>query len=216
MTSQALCLLAVCAGAAAHQVDAQSRTEALKILPDPGQVRGLFGDELDLHDGVAVVADSFWTALRARGQLSVEWSTTSPFRTSNSVDTLAEYAAAADAPGATGAIWAENGDASAAIAAADRTFGQLYLSDYAYHAQIEPMAAVADVDADGQGAEVWAGTQTQSWTVRTVAETLGIPAENVRLNKMTMGGGFGRRIRSCGTSGGKAGGGGEGDRPCKT
>jgi len=150
-------------------------------------------DVVTLPDGVAVVAESLWAALGARGLLDVEWSQTSPFRASNSEDTLAEYAAAADAPGASGSIWSEKGDAPAAIADADKQFSQLYLSDYAYHAQIEPMAAVADVDADGQGAEVWAGTQTQSWTVRTVAETLGIPTENVRLNMMTMGGGFGRR-----------------------
>ncbi|WP_147113276.1 xanthine dehydrogenase family protein molybdopterin-binding subunit [Tateyamaria sp. syn59] len=162
---------------------------------DDSAARAMAGviDIVTLPDGVAVVADSYWTALGARGQLNVDWSTQSPFRNSNSVDTLAEYAAAADAPGASGDVWAETGDAPAAIAAADRTFGQLYLSDYAYHAQIEPMAAVADVDADSQGAEVWAGTQTQSWTVRTVTETLGISAENVRLNMMTMGGGFGRR-----------------------
>ena len=150
-------------------------------------------DIVTLPDGVAVVAESLWSALGARGLLQVEWSTTSRFRKANSEDTLAEYAAAADAPGAEGAIWAEKGDAPAAIAAADRQYSQLYLSDYAYHGQIEPMAAVADVDADGQGAEVWAGTQTQSWTARTVSEVLGIPVENVRLNMMTMGGGFGRR-----------------------
>ena len=150
-------------------------------------------DVVPLPDGVAVVAESLWSALGARGLLEVEWSETSPFRTSNSEETLVEYAAAADAPGASGAVWAEKGDAPAAITGADKQFSQLYISDYAYHGQIEPMAAVADVDADGQGAEVWAGTQTQSWTVRTVAETLSIPAENVRLNMMTMGGGFGRR-----------------------
>lgn len=150
-------------------------------------------DVVTLPDGVAVVAESLWSALGARGLLEVEWSNTSPYRGSNSADTLAEYAAAADAPGAEGAIWVEKGDAPAAIVAADRQVGRLYLSDYAYHAQIEPMAAVADVDADGQGAEVWAGTQTQSWSARTVAETLGIPIENVRMNMMTMGGGFGRR-----------------------
>lgn len=150
-------------------------------------------DVVELPDGVAIVAESLWSALGARGLLEVEWSQTSPFRSSNSEATLAEYAAAADAPGAQGAVWAEKGDAPAAIAAADRQFSQLYLSDYAYHGQIEPMAAVADVDADGQGAEVWAGTQTQSWTARTVAQTLDIPVEAVRLNMMTMGGGFGRR-----------------------
>ena len=150
-------------------------------------------DIVTLPDGVAVVATSLWAALGARGLLEVTWSETSPFRASNSADTLAEYAAAANAPDAAGAVWAEKGDAPGAIAAATTQFSQLYLSDYAYHAQIEPMAAVADVDADGQGAEVWAGTQTQSWTIRTVAETLGIPTQNVRLNMMTMGGGFGRR-----------------------
>lgn len=150
-------------------------------------------DVVTLPDGVAVVAESLWSALGARGLLEVEWSQTSPFRSSNSEDTLAQYAAAADASDASGAVWAEKGDASAAISGANKQFSQLYLSDYAYHGQIEPMAAVADVDADGQGAEVWAGTQTQSWTVRTVAETLGIAPENVRLNMMTMGGGFGRR-----------------------
>jgi len=150
-------------------------------------------DVVTLPDGVAVVADSLWAALGARGQLDVDWSQTSPFRQSNSEATLAQYSAAASTPGAEGAVWSERGDAPAAIAAADRQFSQLYLSDYAYHGQIEPMAAVADVDADGLGAEVWAGTQTQSWTARTVGQTLGIPAENVRLNMMTMGGGFGRR-----------------------
>ncbi len=150
-------------------------------------------DIITLPDGVAVVAESLWSALGARSVLNVTWSETSPFRNSNSVATLKEYAAAAEAPDASGAVWAEKGDAVAAISGAHKTFGQTYLSDYAYHGQIEPMAAVADVDADGQGAEVWAGTQTQSWTVRTVAETLNIPTENVRLNMMTMGGGFGRR-----------------------
>ncbi|KIC43537.1 isoquinoline 1-oxidoreductase [Ruegeria sp. ANG-S4] len=150
-------------------------------------------DVVAVPDGVAVVAESLWSALGARGLLEVEWSTTSPFRTSNSEETLAEYAAAVSATEASGATWAEKGDAPAAIANADSQFSQVYLSDYAYHAQIEPMAAVADVDADGQGAEVWAGTQTQSWTARTVSEVLGIPVESVRLNMMTMGGGFGRR-----------------------
>ncbi len=150
-------------------------------------------DIVTLPDGVAVVAESLWSALGARGMLDVTWSETSPFRTVNSDETLARYADAALAPGATGAVWVEKGAAAETIAAADRNVSHLYLSDYAYQAQIEPMAAVADVDADGQGAEVWAGTQTQSWTTHTVAEALSIPTENVRINMMTMGGSFGRR-----------------------
>ncbi|MEL7043330.1 MAG: molybdopterin cofactor-binding domain-containing protein [Pseudomonadota bacterium] len=162
---------------------------------DDADARAMPGviDVVPLPDGVAVVADSLWAALGARGALNVKWSTDSPFRTSNSEDTLAEYSAAAENPDADAAVWAETGDAPNAIANAVQTFSQLYLTDYAYHAQIEPMAAVASVDADGQGAEVWAGTQTQSWTTHTVATTLNIPPENVRLNMKTMGGSFGRR-----------------------
>jgi len=162
---------------------------------DDAQAKAVPGviDIVELPDGIAVVAESLWVALGARDLLSVEWSKTSPARSFNSTETLELYTAAAEDTAAEAATWAEKGDALGAIALADRTFNQIYLSDYAYHAQIEPMAAVASVDADGQGAEVWAGTQTQSWTAHTVATTLGIPVGNVRLNMMTMGGSFGRR-----------------------
>ncbi len=165
------------------------------VAVDDADARSIPGviDVITLPDGVAVVGESLWAALGARGMLSVEWSQTSPFRASNSEATLAEYAAAAEAPDTEGAVWAEKGDAPQAIATADQRFGQLYLSDYAYHGQIEPMAAVASVDADGTSAEVWAGTQTQSWTIRTAAQTSGVTSDDIRLNMMTMGGGFGRR-----------------------
>ena len=150
-------------------------------------------DVLLLPDGVAVIAESLWAALKARGELTVEWSNTSPARAFNSAETLEAYSEAAQDLSREAAIWAAKGDARAAIEAAHSSIGHLYLSDYAYHAQIEPMAAVADVDADGKGAEVWAGTQTQSWTTHTVAQTLGTTPDRVRLNMMTMGGSFGRR-----------------------
>jgi len=150
-------------------------------------------DVVPLPDGVAVVAESLWAALGARGLLEVEWSEDSPARNFNSAGTLEAYARAVEDPTSEAATWAEKGDAVATISAADSVHSRFYLSDYAYHAQIEPMAAVARVDADGNGVEVWAGTQTQSWTTHTVAETLGIPTEKVKLNMMTMGGSFGRR-----------------------
>ncbi|ABI93386.1 xanthine dehydrogenase family protein molybdopterin-binding subunit (plasmid) [Roseobacter denitrificans] len=159
---------------------------------DARAVNGVF-DIVTLPDGVAVVAESLWAALGARSLLQVEWSTTSPARGFNSEATLEAYAAAAQDAQSEPAIWAERGDAPSAIANAERQISHLYLSDYAYHAQIEPMAAVASVDADGLGAEVWAGTQTQSWTTQTVMQTLGTTQDRVRLNMMTMGGSFGRR-----------------------
>ncbi len=149
-------------------------------------------DVLVLPDGVAVIANTLHASFAGRDALEVTWSETSPFRNTSSDKTLAAYtqAAQSDAPGET---WRAEGDATAALDAADEVVEALYTSDYAYHAQLEPMAAVARVDEDGKGAEIWAGTQTQSWTTRTATEVLGTTKDRITLNMMTMGGGFGRR-----------------------
>ncbi|MEM7529466.1 MAG: molybdopterin cofactor-binding domain-containing protein [Pseudomonadota bacterium] len=150
-------------------------------------------DVVTLPDGVAVVADSYERALSARDLLEVTWSETAPARDFDSEADLSAYADAARDLARPGAVWAATGDASAAIAGSDRAVERVYLSDYAYHAQLEPMAAVASVDPDGKGAEVWAGTQSQTLTTLTVTRVLDTTPDRVRLNMMTMGGGFGRR-----------------------
>ncbi|MEM8852428.1 MAG: molybdopterin cofactor-binding domain-containing protein [Pseudomonadota bacterium] len=146
-----------------------------------------------LPDGVAVVARRQEAAAAGKAALSVTWSDTAPARAFDSEASLAAYTAAANDTAREGAVWRTAGDAAAAIQSAERTVEATYLSDYAYHAQIEPMAAVASVDEDGEGAEVWAATQTQSWTMRTITETLGTTPDRIRLHMMTMGGSFGRR-----------------------
>ncbi|WP_420345325.1 molybdopterin cofactor-binding domain-containing protein [Pelagibius sp.] len=148
---------------------------------------------VELPDGVAVVAERLEAALAGKDLLDVTWSETAPARSYDSATDLAGYAAAAGDSAREGVTWAAQGDAAAAIAGAARVVEANYLSDYAYHAQMEPMAAVAAVDADGKGAEVWAGTQTQSWTMRTITEILDTTADRIRLHMMTMGGSFGRR-----------------------
>lgn len=149
-------------------------------------------DVIILPDGVAVVAETLHAAFVGRFSLDITWSEESPSRAYSSDDTLALYesVAAGDQPGA---AWRSVGDASAAVGGADEVVEGMYLSDYAYHAQLEPMAVVAAVDEDGKGAEVWAGTQTQSWTMRTATEVLETTQDRIKLNMMTMGGGFGRR-----------------------
>ena len=146
-----------------------------------------------LPDGVAVVAETLEAALAGRDRLQVTWSEDSPARAFDSEADLAAYAEIAGDLNQNGAAWRSEGDAAAAITAAERVIEADYLSDYAYHAQMEPMAAVAAVEADGKGAEVWVGTQTQSWTMRTITEVLETDPERIRLHMMTMGGSFGRR-----------------------
>ena len=159
---------------------------------DARAVAGVVGT-VALPDGVAVVAESLHAALASRGMLSVTWTETAPARAFDSDATLTDYAATLDGPDADSTVWRSSGDAAAAIAGADRVVEADYASDYAYHAQMEPMAAVAAVDADGSGAEVWVGTQTQTWTMRTITEVLDTTPDRIRLHMMTMGGSFGRR-----------------------
>ncbi|TQV70324.1 xanthine dehydrogenase family protein molybdopterin-binding subunit [Denitrobaculum tricleocarpae] len=162
--------------------------EDSESLAVPGVLR-----VLTLPEGIAVVAERLEAALAGKDRLQVDWTGATGVLASDSEMTLSDYSAALKNPTAERAVWSEAGDTDAAIAAADRVVEAEYLSDYAYHAQIEPMAAVASVDPDGLGAEVWVGTQTQSWTTRTITETLGTTADRVRLHALTMGGSFGRR-----------------------
>jgi len=150
-------------------------------------------DIVELPDGIAVVAESLNSAFSGRDMLEVTWSEKAPARAFDSDKTLDEYAKAVSDTDAQTAIWSEAGDADAAISSASKIFEREYRSDYAYHAQLEPMACVANVDADGKGAEVWAGTQTQTLTTMTIIDVLNTTTDRVRLNMMTMGGSFGRR-----------------------
>ncbi|MEM1112675.1 MAG: molybdopterin cofactor-binding domain-containing protein [Pseudomonadota bacterium] len=147
---------------------------------------------ITLPDGVAVLATTLHASFAGRAALKVTWTEQSVYRQFSSDSTLASYTDIA-ASDQTGAAWREVGNVEQSLAAADRVISAMYTSDYAYHAQLEPMAAVAHVDADGKGAEIWAGTQTQSWTTRTATEVLETTPARIRLNMMTMGGGFGRR-----------------------
>ncbi|NIA71170.1 xanthine dehydrogenase family protein molybdopterin-binding subunit [Pelagibius litoralis] len=146
-----------------------------------------------LPDGVAVVAERLEAAFIGKDSLDVTWSETAPARAFDSETDLTAYTAAAGDAARDGVAWRSVGDAPLAIDNAAKVVEADYLSDYAYHAQIEPMAAVAAVDSDGRGAEVWVGSQTQSWTMRTITEVLEATPERIRLHMMTMGGSFGRR-----------------------
>jgi hypothetical protein len=68
-----------------------------------------------------------------------------------------------------------------------------YRCDYAYHAQMEPLNAVASVAAGGDAVEIWAGTQSQTTATEAPAKFLGISRDKVKLHDLLMGGGFGRR-----------------------
>src|SRR5215475_5337558 len=145
--------------------------------------------------GVGVLAETPWAAFEARQALtqSVTWSRTGTAWGFDSDKGMERFAADAKdlARGAT--EWSKVGDARGEMPKASSVFEAEYRCDYAYHAQMEPLNAIASVSPSGDSVEIWAGTQSQSIGCEAPAKALGIPRDKVKLHDMLMGGGFGRR-----------------------
>jgi isoquinoline 1-oxidoreductase subunit beta len=145
--------------------------------------------------GVGVLAETPWAAFEARRALtqSVTWSRTGTAWGFDSDKGMERFAADAKdlARGAT--EWSKIGDARGEMPKASSVFEAEYRCDYAYHAQMEPLNAIASVSPSGDSVEIWAGTQSQSIACEAPAKVLGIARDKVKLHDMLMGGGFGRR-----------------------
>ena len=145
--------------------------------------------------GVGVVAETPWAAFDARRALAaaVTWTKTAKAWGFDSDKGLADFAAAARDLNQPSTDWFKAGDLRTALSGAAATMDATYLSDYAYHAQMEPLNAVASVSASGDAAEIWTGTQSPTTAHEATAKALGISRDRVKLNTLLMGGGFGRR-----------------------
>ncbi len=146
-----------------------------------------------LKYGVGVLAETPWAAFKAKNALKVAWSRNAKGRGFSTEKGYAQFAAVAKDSARKGIAWESKGDAEAAMAKAATVVEGEYRADYAYHAQMEPLNAVAAVSPAGDAVEVWVGTQSQTITVVAVAAALGITESRVKFNGLLLGGGFGRR-----------------------
>ncbi|MDZ7704870.1 MAG: molybdopterin cofactor-binding domain-containing protein [Trueperaceae bacterium] len=69
-----------------------------------------------------------------------------------------------------------------------------YRTPFAAHGQLEPQAALAEVDADSGNVKVWISTQFPDNTRDAVAEALGLSKDAVEVQPTYLGGGFGRKL----------------------
>ena len=146
---------------------------------------------VELPDGVAIVARTTYAALAAERVLKVQWSEVGAADSFDDAAALQDHGAAARDLNRSGFVVHSTGDANAALASAANTYAAEYRSDFVYHAQLEPHNAVAWVKDAGRRVEIWAGTQTPTHLLRSVAEALAIPTENVTLYRTLIGGAFG-------------------------
>ncbi|HEX4097478.1 MAG TPA: molybdopterin cofactor-binding domain-containing protein, partial [Caulobacteraceae bacterium] len=171
------------------------------------------GDDLTaLNPGVAIVADSWWQAEKARRALKVVWGD-HPTARQSSAGFAAQAEALSQQP-AQGVI-RKDGDVDAAFGKAAKVVEGSYAYPFLAHVPMEPMNCTAEVTP--AKIEIWAPTQNPDAGRQLVAKTLGIklppsgspfgpqPTEPPKLEPGTpeivihitrSGGGFGRRLSS--------------------
>ncbi len=152
------------------------------------EVKG--GDDLrGLLDGVAVVAESWWQANRARQQLEIVWNEGN-IAGQNSTD----FAVTADriSKGSADAMVRRDGDVAQGFAKSAKVLEAAYHYPFLSHINLEPQNCTAHF-ADGK-MEIWAPTQNPAPGSVLVSKTLGMPESAIKVHIVRAGGGFGRRL----------------------
>ena len=148
-------------------------------------------DVVQIPDGIAVVASTYWQARKARETMSIVWD-----EGANAVLTTQAMfdGTRAAATSGKGAILARPsvGDADGAIERSAVVLRAEYLTQNVSHSPLEPMNFTADVS--GGKCLLVGPTQFQQMAQGAVAAVLGLKPEDITLQTTFLGGGFGRRI----------------------
>jgi isoquinoline 1-oxidoreductase beta subunit len=138
--------------------------------------------------GVAVVADSYWQAKKAKDLLEIDWD-----EGENAGLSQAKiWAGLREASKQPGAVFRDYGDADGTLSSAAKTVTATYELPFLSHSPMEPMNTVAHVMADK--AIIITPTQFQQLVPHVVAGVTGLKPEQVEVRTTYLGGGFGRRI----------------------
>ena len=158
--------------------------DAAKAKSMPGVV-----DVVQIPDGVAVVADTYWHAKKAREALVVQWDegTGAALSHKSMLDGIR-----AGAPGDKVLPIKANGDPDAVIKSAQKVVRAEYVMPLLSHSPMEPMNFTASYH-DGK-VDLIGPTQWQDGAQGTVAKALDVKPEDVSVKTTFLGGGFGRRI----------------------
>ncbi len=158
----------------------------------PGFVRTLVvepNSRAGVHAGVAVVAESYYAAAKARAALRVQWDAGANANL-DSDQVLEELKQISTRPLEDPEV---HGDFDAAYSSAARQLDATYSSPFLHHMTMEPMNCTAHVRADS--CEVWAPTQGQGGVQGTAASLTGLEESSITVHTPHIGGGFGRRLK---------------------
>ncbi len=142
---------------------------------------------VQIQRGVAVLADSYFTALKARKALQIEWDYDKAEKR-GSKELLADFKAAASEPGMSAV---SNGDAERALTEADKTLEAHFEFPFLAHASMEPLDCVVELSTNK--CEIWTASQIQTLDQGVAAGITGLSPEQIVINTQYSGGSFGRR-----------------------
>ncbi len=143
---------------------------------------------VQISDGVAVVADTYWHARKALDTVKVTWNEGAA-KGLSSAKVAAGLKTASAQPGAT---FRKLGNYDSAHAGAAKKFESVYELPFLSHAPMEPMNYTADVRKDS--CLLYGPTQFQQAAVGTAAALTGLKPEQITIRTTFLGGGFGRRV----------------------
>lgn len=162
-----------------------------------GSVKGFIADKAlaipgvitiaQVPSGVAVVAKDTFTAILARRSLEVSWEP-GPEGDLSTESLTARYEAYAREQGI---VVRKEGDAAKAATLAAKKVSAVYVLPFLAHAPMEPMNCTVHLTSDR--CRVWSGTQMQTGDQYAAANASGLKPEQVEINTLMAGGGFGRR-----------------------
>jgi isoquinoline 1-oxidoreductase beta subunit len=142
---------------------------------------------VQIPTGVAVIADGFWPASRAREALEIVWDE-GPAASLSTADLREQYAGLAQKRGA---VARKEGDVEKALPRVSKRISAEYEVPYLAHAPMEPLNCLVDLRPGS--CEIWTGTQAQTWDREAAARVAGLKPAQVKLHTTLLGGGFGRR-----------------------
>ncbi len=134
---------------------------------------------------IAIVADSVWSAMEGRRVLQVSWDE-GPNKDLNTAAIMNSLRQAASKKGVT--LYSRGSGPKLAGPVIEASYELPFMA----HAPMEPGNATAHVQ--GSKCEIWAPTQVPQDVRDSAAAALGLDSDNVKVNVLLMGGGFGRRL----------------------
>jgi isoquinoline 1-oxidoreductase beta subunit len=138
--------------------------------------------------GVAVVADSYWQAKKAKDLLEIDWDEGA----NAGLNMQKIWGGLKEASKQPGATFRESGNVDEAMPKAAKTVTATYQLPFLSHSPMEPQNTTAHVTADK--AVIITPTQFQQLIPHVVAGATGLKPEQVQVTTTYLGGGFGRRV----------------------